>query len=126
MHRVYEQSSNFWLLVNALRSFVRADASSPIPGGDGLLPLPGSLPDLKALSTTYVDLSNLYRRKAKADLDLLRLHLAQTLRTAGVSVDAISDEEVERFAKLAGYVRLVRGRKLSDQRRKPNQASFRE
>ncbi|PWN43265.1 hypothetical protein IE81DRAFT_288928, partial [Ceraceosorus guamensis] len=122
-HSVGPQSSNFWLLLHALRSFVQAEASSPIPGGAGLLPLPGSLPDLKALSTTYVELSNLYRRKAKADLELLKLHLAQTLRTAGVPSDAISSEEVERFAKLAGHVRLVRGRKLSEQRSAPNKES---
>lgn len=106
--------------MHALRSFVRTPRSASPRGGEGQLPLPGSLPDLKAVSATYVKLANLYRAEASADLEALRAHLAATLAKAGVRADAIEPDEVARFAKLAAHVRLVRGRKISEARRQPN------
>ena len=113
------QSSNFWLLLHALRSFVRSSPSSTPRGSGGRLPLPGSVPDMKALSPTYVALVGAYRTRAAADLADFQQHLDATLQRAGVP-ERIDAEEVARFVKLAGYVRLLKGRKLHDAKSSPN------
>jgi amyloid beta precursor protein binding protein 1 len=100
------KSSNFWLLVRSLRSFVQH--------GDGSLPLPGALPDMKSLSATYVELQRIYRAKAMEDISTLKRYLAETLEQVGLPTDAISIEEIESFAKHASYLRLIRGRQLRD------------
>lgn len=76
------------------------------------MPLPGSLPDFKSVSATYVQVQRLYKSKSQKDLEGLKGHLAAVLAEVGVT-EAIGDAEVESFAKHAGYLKLVRGRKLS-------------
>ncbi|KAE8258452.1 hypothetical protein A4X13_0g1688 [Tilletia indica] len=129
-----KQSSNFWLLIRALKSFVEAPTSSPsaqpsseatsLPGGGGLLPLPGSLPDMKASSAGYVELQNVYRRKALQDLANFRLHLTSILASVGLEADVIPLEEVESFVKHAAYVELIRGRTERESREEPNKAVY--
>lgn len=114
------QSSNFWLLVRAVRSFVRASSSASPPGGDGHLPLSGALPDMKATSTTYVALQRTYRAKARADLEAVQAHLTNVLLEAGLDGQAIPQEEIESFVKHAGYLRCIRGRSVQESREKPS------
>jgi hypothetical protein len=93
-------------MARALRQFVEE--------GDGTLPLPGSLPDMKALSATYVQLQLLYRRKAAEDLATFKRLLEGILQSVSLPVDIISSEEIESFAKNASYLKVVRGRRLAD------------
>lgn len=97
-------SSNFWLLVRALRDFVES--------GDGSLPLSGSLPDMKSQSATYVALQRLYRTKAKADAHRLRTIVERILVEASLPSESIGVDEIESFAKHAGFLKLIRGRRL--------------
>ncbi|CAO1635685.1 unnamed protein product [Parajaminaea phylloscopi] len=113
------QSTNFWLLVRALRDFVAASATDVPSGGEGHLPLPGSLPDFKATSSTYVEIQKLYKGKAQKDLLAFRAYLHRTLTSVGLPVDAISEDEVSSFAKHAGYLKLIRGRSLEESRTHP-------
>lgn len=85
-------TTNFWLLVRALRAFTLAE---------GHLPLPGSLPDFKATSATYVALQRLYKDKARRDVAALRVCLGQVLQEAGLPGDAVPSGEIEAFAKNA-------------------------
>lgn len=110
--QVTDKSSNFWLLVRALREFVR--------DGDGTLPLPGSLPDMKAQSSTYVELQHLYRAKAASDVGRLRSCLETVLQQVGLPVNAISADELESFAKHAAYLKLIRGHRLRDRIEAPD------
>lgn len=105
-------------MVRALRSFVEQ--------GDGTLPLPGSLPDMKALSATYVQLQKLYRQKASKDLATFKLLLTDVLNQVNLPLDAISPEEIESFVKHASFLKLIRGRTLQDMQEHPNIATIGE
>jgi amyloid beta precursor protein binding protein 1 len=93
-------------MVKALRHFVEQ--------GDGTLPLPGSLPDMKALSATYVELQLIYRQKASEDLAIFKRLVVEVLQSVSLPFDVISDEEIESFAKNAAYLKVIRGRRLRD------------
>lgn len=108
------QSTNFWLLIRALRNFVETPSQHSPSGGEGQLPLPGSLPDFKASSSTYVEVQRLFKQKAQRDLEGLKGHLAAVLASVDLPSAAIADSEVESFAKHAGYVKLIRGRSLRE------------
>lgn len=68
------------------------------------LPLPGSVPDMKAQSTVYVQLQNIYKAKARQDaaevLETVRRH------PNGNTVEAA---EVNNFCKNAAFIKLIRG-----------------
>lgn len=93
-------------MVRALRHYIEQ--------GDGTLPLPGSLPDMKALSSTYVQLQLLYRQKASEDLATFKRLVSEVLQSVSLPADDISDGEIESFAKNAAYLKVIRGRRLRD------------
>lgn len=66
------------------------------------LPVPGSLPDMKAKSDIYIRLQGIY--KAKARKDAAEVLALIKLQDAGSSVTL---DEVELFCKNAAFVRLV-------------------
>jgi NEDD8-activating enzyme E1 regulatory subunit len=68
----------------------------------GYLPLPGSLPDMKAQSKVYVKLQGIYKAKARRDAQEV-LEIAKALH-GGKDVDPV---EVEMFCKNASFVKLV-------------------
>ncbi|PWN53904.1 hypothetical protein IE53DRAFT_372780 [Violaceomyces palustris] len=107
-------STNFWLMVRALRDFVD---NSPTKS----LPLTGSLPDMKSLSATYVGLQNVYRNKATEDLETFTRILGQVCVNAGVrgGSGAIDEDEIQAFVKHAGYLKLIRGRSERERRERP-------
>ncbi|BGP27169.1 NEDD8-activating enzyme E1 regulatory subunit [Rhodotorula toruloides] len=107
---VSSSSPNFWILVHALRAFVR-HLSNP----SNLLPLPGALPDMKASSSGYVTLQTLYKGKAREDLALVKQLVGETLDRVGVERSRISDDEVETFVKHAAWLKVVRGRSLRNE-----------
>lgn len=107
------QSPNFWLLLRAVRDFVQLPTSSG--GGGGLLPLSGALPDMKAETGRYVQLQNVYRGKARADLAKVEELLARLLESVGVAKDAISKEAVETFVKHSAFLKVLRGRSLEQE-----------
>ncbi|KAL1633765.1 hypothetical protein SLS56_002644 [Neofusicoccum ribis] len=94
-------SANFWLAAHAISLFYKKY---------GVLPLPGSVPDMKAKSADYIKLQNVYKAKARADLaevtDTVRALEKQLVRTP-VSVP---NQEIEAFCKNASHIKLVRGR----------------
>ena len=92
--------------------------------GDGTLPLPGSLPDMKSLSATYVELQGLFREKAAKDVDTFRGYLTTVLEEAQLPADAISTAEIESFTKNASYLKLIRGRRLRDMIESPKSATI--
>ncbi|GAC99113.1 neddylation-related protein [Pseudozyma hubeiensis SY62] len=106
-------STNFWILVRALREFV---ATSPTKS----LPLSGSIPDMKATSSGYIKLQNTYRSKSLQDLAQFKQLVAETCRAAGVQ-GTIADDEIEAFVKHAGYLKLIRGRSERQRSQAPNQ-----
>lgn len=101
------QSSNFWLLTRAVLEFTRHPSNA-----DNLLPLSGALPDMKADSRGYVGLQNLYKQKARADLEVVRELLGQLSDSAGIDRSRVADEEIETFVKHSAFLKVVRGRSL--------------
>lgn len=93
-------SANFWVTANAIWQFYQKH---------GVLPLPGSLPDMKAQSADYIQLQNVYKTKARQDVEEVLSTVRQLESSLGRStpVDAV---EVEAFCKNAAHIKLVRGR----------------
>jgi len=95
-----ELTSSFWLIADAIKRFHKKHNA---------LPLPGSVPDMKAQSTVYVQLQNIYKAKARQDvaevLDTVRSH------PKGKDIDSA---EVESFCKNAAFIKLIRGSKSTE------------
>ncbi|KAK4215684.1 putative NEDD8-activating enzyme E1 regulatory subunit [Rhypophila decipiens] len=88
-----EKSSGFWIIASAIKNYYAENGS---------LPLPGSLPDMKAKSGVYIQLQNIYKKKAREDVtDILRRVQATP---GGEHVDSA---EVELFCKNAAHVKLI-------------------
>jgi amyloid beta precursor protein binding protein 1 len=89
-----EENSSFWIITDAIKKFyVEHNA----------LPLPGSVPDMKAQSDVYVRLQNIYKSKARKDLT----EVVKTVRThpRGNMIDI---QEVEAYCRNAAFVKLIR------------------
>ncbi|KAH8194927.1 hypothetical protein TruAng_010912 [Truncatella angustata] len=98
-----ERNSSFWKIASAIKKFHEQH---------GCLPLPGSLPDMKAQSKVYVKLQGIYKAKARNDaLEVLEITRATP---GGKDIDPA---EVDLFCKNASFVKLVNatanGRDLS-------------
>lgn len=102
-----EHSTNFWIIANAIKTFYSKHS---------VLPLPGSLPDMKARSADYISLQNIYKSKARVDV-------AEVLETVRSSEDILKrdkfyfpkpvpETEVEQFCKNAAHVKVLSGRPL--------------
>ncbi|GAA5826748.1 hypothetical protein JCM11251_002879 [Rhodosporidiobolus azoricus] len=109
---VSASSSNFWLLLHSLRTFVR---SSPSTNPSQLLPLSGALPDMKASSSSYVTLQTLYKTKAREDRDEVKRLLEELCGRLGVEQGRVGEEELESFVKHAAWVKVVRGRRIAEE-----------
>lgn len=80
------------------------------------LPLAGSLPDMKAQSADYIALQNVYKEKARRD----QAEVAATARDMALSTrpqhgdtfKGLDDRQIETFCKNAGFIKVMRGRKL--------------
>jgi amyloid beta precursor protein binding protein 1 len=96
-------SDNFWIIAAAIKTFYNAH---------GALPLPGSLPDMKAQSADYISLQNIYKNKARQDA----AEILKTVRTIEADLGSrstpIGEKEVEIFCKNAGHVKVIQGRSI--------------
>ena len=95
--------------------------------GAALLPLSGSLPDMKATSTGYGTLQTLYRGKSKDDLARVRKELSDVLQHAGLPDDGsvVNDEALAVFVKNVAFVKVVSGRKMRDEYERPEKGAIR-
>jgi NEDD8-activating enzyme E1 regulatory subunit len=96
------QSPSFWIIANSISQFYTTH---------GVLPLPGSVPDMKAQSSDYITLQNVYKSKAREDLAEITTNVRSLERSLSRAV-AIEEKEIEAFCKGAGYIKLVRGTDL--------------
>lgn len=95
-------SADFWVIASAVREFYEKHQ---------VLPLPGSLPDMKAQTADYVSLQNIYKTKARKDIaevtQTVRKIESQLRRAAGVS-----DKDIEIFCKNASHIQVIHGRNI--------------
>lgn len=97
---IREDSPTFWVIANAIGLFYTKY---------GVLPVPGSVPDMKARSADYIQLQNVYKSKARKDFAEVLESVRFLERSANRSV-AIAEKDVEAFCKNAAHIKLVRGR----------------
>ncbi|KAH6564511.1 hypothetical protein BASA50_001474 [Batrachochytrium salamandrivorans] len=101
-------SSDFWLLVAALKRFTELE-------GNGLLPVSGVVPDMKADTDSFIKLQRIYRTKAHEDRVCIRRHLDTLLNSVGRDLSSINDDQVEIFSKNASTLRLIRFRSIESE-----------
>ena len=97
-------SPNFWWIANGIRDFYEKH--------NGLLPLPGTLPDMKAQSADYVQLQTIYKKKALEDIAEVATTIASGSQNHSHQPN-IPHAEIAEFCKNAAHVKLIRGRPLS-------------
>ncbi|RKP05474.1 putative amyloid beta precursor protein binding protein, partial [Thamnocephalis sphaerospora] len=102
------ESSNFWIIARAISEFVNAE-------GNGLLPLSGTLPDMKSDTQSYVTLLNLYRGKAQQDIAAVTEHVRRILADLQLPQEWVTDSEIAAFCKHAAFVRVLRYQSLSEE-----------
>lgn len=89
-----EANSSFWIITDAVKKFYAQNK---------VLPLPGSIPDMKAQSEVYIRLQNVY--KAKARKDVAEVERLVKFHPQGCEVDV---QEIEAYCKNAAFVKLIR------------------
>ncbi|KAF2226762.1 NEDD8-activating enzyme E1 regulatory subunit [Elsinoe ampelina] len=92
-------SASFWFIAAAIHAFYKKHKQ---------LPLPGSVPDMKARSADYITLQNIYKAKARQDCAEVT-DIVRQLETKGGRSEAIPSTEIEQFCKLAAHIKVVRG-----------------
>ncbi|KAL9109167.1 MAG: hypothetical protein Q9227_006092 [Pyrenula ochraceoflavens] len=97
--------SSFWIIASAVSTFYQKHSA---------LPLPGSLPDMKARSADYIRLQNIYKSKARADV----AEIASTVHASQSGKDILT-AEIEAFCKNAAHIKVLDGLPLPDIRSKP-------
>ena len=97
---IRKDSPSFWVIANAIGLFYTKF---------GVLPVPGSVPDMKARSADYIELQNIYKSKARKDLAEVVESVRFLERNAERST-SIDEKDVEAFCKNAAHIKLVRGR----------------
>ncbi|KAH3969662.1 hypothetical protein HBI55_007830 [Parastagonospora nodorum] len=97
---VREDSPTFWVIANAIGLFYTKY---------NVLPVPGSVPDMKARSADYIQLQNVYKSKARKDLAEVVESVRFLERNTNRS-NPIDEKDIEAFCKNAAHIKLVRGR----------------
>ncbi|KAJ5983016.1 hypothetical protein N7481_005115 [Penicillium waksmanii] len=97
------ESADFWIIASAINKFYTKH---------NVLPLPGSLPDMKAQSADYVSLQNIYKSKARADVEEVLSTVRQLESQLNRPTAPIPDRDVEVFCKNAAHIKVVRGRAI--------------
>lgn len=97
------ESVDFWLIAHAIHFFYTTH---------GVLPLPGSLPDMKAQSADYVSLQNLYKAKARRDVEEVTSTVRQLETQLDRRVPPIPDRDIDAFCKNAAHIKVVHGRQI--------------
>ncbi|RAK86333.1 ubiquitin-like activating enzyme [Aspergillus costaricaensis CBS 115574] len=96
-------SANFWIIAAAIREYYHRHS---------LLPLPGSLPDMKAQSADYVSLQNIYKSKARKDIEEVTQIVRSLEAQLGPRPAPASDKDIEVFCKNAAHIKVIHGRDI--------------
>lgn len=97
------QTANFWMIASPIKYFYEQHDS---------LPLPGALPDMKAQSQDYIQLQNIYKTKARQDIEEVTNGIRKREQKLTQQTEPIALKEIEAFCKGAAFVKLIRGRSL--------------
>ena len=96
-HKDEQQAkSSFWIIAEAMKQFYAEHQRLPVAGG---------LPDMKAESSVYIKLQNIYKDKARQDANDVLARVRKL--PGGENVDLV---EVELFCKNARFIKLINTR----------------
>jgi amyloid beta precursor protein binding protein 1 len=95
-----QNSAAFWVIAHAVGLFYSKH---------GVLPVPGSVPDMKARSADYIELQNIYKAKARKDFSEVLESVRELEKKIG-RTEPIQEKDIEAFCKNAAHIKLVRGR----------------
>ncbi|KAE8377008.1 hypothetical protein BDV26DRAFT_264481 [Aspergillus bertholletiae] len=98
-------SADFWIIASAVQEFFQQH---------NVLPLPGSLPDMKAQSADYVSLQNIYKSKARKDVEEVTNLVRRIESQLGPRPGEILDKDIEIFCKNAAHIKVIRGRNIPE------------
>ncbi|KAJ9195153.1 hypothetical protein DTO164E3_6914 [Paecilomyces variotii] len=101
--KLTKDSDNFWIIASAISAFYKKH---------GVLPLPGSLPDMKAQSADYIALQNIYKTKARKDVEEVLATVRATEAKLGERTIPVTEKEVEIFCKNAAHIKVIHGRNI--------------
>uniref|UniRef100_A0A2N9I683 NEDD8-activating enzyme E1 regulatory subunit n=1 Tax=Fagus sylvatica TaxID=28930 RepID=A0A2N9I683_FAGSY len=87
---VESNSSDFWVMVAALKEFIANE-------GGGEAPLEGSIPDMTSSTELYINLQNIYQAKAEADFLVIEQRVRNILKKIAVGFYILL-RAVDRFA----------------------------
>lgn len=105
---VTRDTPEFWVLAAAMRRFVEQE-------GVGVLPLEGSLPDMTASTSMYLELGAAYRTRAESDAAAVEAHARKLLEASGREPEEIPSKSVRLFCRNARNLRVVRTRSLDEE-----------
>lgn len=91
---VDSKSSDFWVMVAALKEFIANE-------GGGETPLEGSIPDMTSSTELYVNLQKIYQAKAEADFLVMEKRVRNLLEKIGRDPASISKTNIKSFSKNA-------------------------
>ncbi|EYU34031.1 hypothetical protein ABFS82_13G014900 [Erythranthe guttata] len=109
---VNSSSSDFWVLVAALKEFIANE-------GGGEAPLEGAIPDMTSSTELYVNLQQIYQAKAEADFLVMEKHVRKILKKIGRDPGSISKATIKSFCKNARKVKICRYRLIEDEYSSP-------
>lgn len=96
-------SADFWIIASAVREFFHQH---------NVLPLPGSLPDMKAQSADYVSLQNIYKTKARKDVEEVTNIVRKIESQLESRPGEILEKDIEVFCKNAAHIKVIHGRSI--------------
>lgn len=101
-------SSDFWVMVAALKEFIAEEDS-------GQAPLEGSIPDMTSSTEMYVKLQKIYQAKAEADFSVIEQRVRTILEKLGRDPNSIAKAVIKSFCKNARKLTVCRYRSLEDE-----------
>ncbi|KAG2394229.1 hypothetical protein C9374_003993 [Naegleria lovaniensis] len=108
-----KDSDDFWIMSAAVKKFTENE-------GQGLLPLQGRVPDMHSDTERYVKMQSLFRKKARADMEIVKKYMKEFLKQVGRSEDDISEMDLKEFCKNACYLRAIHYRSFEQELKNPN------
>ncbi|KAM3261681.1 hypothetical protein ACQJBY_052394 [Aegilops geniculata] len=100
-------SSDFWVLVSALKEFITNE-------GNGELPLEGTIPDMTSLTEYYVSLQKIYQAKAESDCLAMEHRVKSILKRIGRDPESISRAYIKTFCKNTRKLKVCRYRSMEE------------
>ncbi|XP_011079006.1 NEDD8-activating enzyme E1 regulatory subunit AXR1 [Sesamum indicum] len=107
-------SSDFWVLVAALKEFIANE-------GGGEAPLEGSIPDMTSSTELYVNLQKKRSTKAEADFLVMEQRVRKILKKIGRDPDSISKATIKTFCRNARKLKVCRYSLMEDEYNSPVQ-----